>query len=497
MEIASERKLTLRELVNVPFKFKKFILAVVGFSMIVAVVYCILARPVFNAEAKFIVKLGKERVAPLSVLPQAPYNVLLQETSQIVHDELEILKSHAVIYKMLPKFKEKLAEQTKKHVSFRDVVIKSVSFPWEVLKNIFQAVGILKKETEDEQLFKRIRSATKVSWQEDSNVIRIAFRWTDPETAAYGARLYAQAYLDLRNSIARSPQSLEFYEEQIKEHEDKLKKAEDELLAFQQQHTVAETSKQKEILLSEQERIIARMQDISLRLSEVEVKKNEVKRLLASGKDWIETPHIGSLGVQFTDLTTLDKKYFDLRNQLDGMLQIFTPKAREVQQVEEQIKELRKHKAESLIRLLNVEANNLREQYSKLQEDLEANKAKLNNLVQTELHYQQLLRNKKLLEENYLLYKKKAEEMRIMKEMDKWSIASVELIHDPIPPIDPIWPRKTLILVLTLFVSFVIGLVASFIKDAMGTTFERGSDLEEIGIRHIATIPEIEMLRKV
>lgn len=490
--------LTLREIINVPFKFKAFIGSVVGVALLIALLYCLFAKPVYNAEAKFIVKLGKERVAPLSVLPQTPYNVLLQETSQIVHDELEVLKSPVLIYHILPRIKERLKEiKATEGLSLRDVAVKIVSFPLEISEKFFQVVGVMKRETEEEVLFKKIKSAVKVSWQEDSNVIRIGFRWNDPDFAAYGAKLYAQAYLDLRSSFAKSPQSLEFYEEQIRDHEEKLQKAEEELLEFQRQHTVAETNKQKEILLSEQERILARIQDISLRLSELELKKNEVKKLLASGKEWIETPHIGSLGVQFTDLTTLDKKYFELRNQLDGMLQIFTPKAREVQQVEEQIRELRKHKAESLMTILGIDVDNLKKQKNDLEQELDRNKNRLNELVQRELRYQQLQRQKKIVEENYLLYKKKAEEMRIIKEMDRWNITSVELIHDPIPPLDPIWPRKKLILLLTLFVSFLMGLAGAFVKEAMSATFERGEDVEKLGISHLATIPEIESLKKV
>lgn len=493
-----ESMLTLRELVNVPFRFKTFIVSVVIISLLLAILYCVFARPVYNSEAKFIVKLGRERIAPLSVLPQTPYNVLLQETSQIVHDELEVLKSPTLIYHILPKIREKLKElEAKEKFSIREMVIKSISFPWEASRSFLEMIGFAKKETEDEKLFKEIRSAIKISWQEDSNVIRIGFRWRDPDFAAYGAKLYAQAYLDLRSSIAKSPQSLEFYEEQIKDHEAKLRNAEETLLEFQKNYSIAEASKQKEILLSEQERIVARIQDISLKLSEVDIKKAEIKRLLTSGKDWIETPYIGSLGVQFTDLATLDKKYFELRNQLDGMLQIFTEKAREVQRIQEQIQELRRHKANSLLTLLNVESENLGKQKGNLEQELELNRTKINDLVQRELQYQQLQRQRKILEENYILYKKKAEEMRIAKEMDKWNITSVELIHDPIAPVDPIWPKKSLILLLTFFVSFILGLMAAFVRDAMSTTFERGSDLEEIGIKHIATVPEAESLRKV
>lgn len=496
--MSKESMLTLRELVNVPFRFKAFIGWVVGISLLLAILYCLFARPIYNAEAKFIVKMGRERIAPLSVLPQTPYNVLLQETSQIVHDELEVLKSPVLIYHILPKIKDKLKElEAEEKFSIRELVVKSISFPWEVSKSFLQLLGIVKSETEEEKLFKKIRSAIKVSWQEDSNVIRIGFRWSNSDFAAYGAKLYAQAYMDLRNSLTRSPQSLEFYEEQIKDHEAKLREAEQALLEFQKNYSIAETAKQKEILLSEQERIFARIQDISLKLSEVELKKAEIKKLLVSGKDWIETPHIGSLGVQFTDLATLDKKYFELRNQLDGMLQIFTPKAREVQHIEEQIKELRKHKANSLLTLLSVEADNLQKQKSNLERELELNKNKLNELVQMELQYQQLQRQRKIVEENYILYKKKAEEMRIAKEMDKWNITSVELIHDPIPPVDPLWPKKSLIVLLTLFVSLALAILAAFIRDAMSTTVDRGGDLEEIGLNHIATIPENEQLKRV
>ncbi len=489
-----ENRLTLREIVNIPFKYKKLIGGVFLVSLAMSIIYCVLADPIYNAEAKFVVRLGKERLTPISVMPQTYYNVLLQERSENVQDEVEILKSPHLVYQILPHVKSKLDEiEFQESKTFKGILNK----PFKMVQNSFQKLlvwsGIIREKSFEDKLFIKIRSAIKVSFQEDSNVVKLGFRWNDPEFAAYVLNLYTNAYIRQRNSMGSGGQSFEFYESQIRDHEVKLKEIEDKILDFQKRHVIAETSKQKEILLSEQERILAKLQDISLRLSELEVKKAEILRLLKSSNDWIETPNVG---VPFTDLTSLDRKYFELKNQLDGLLLIFTPKAKEVIHVKEQIKELRKQKADSLINVLSIEMSNLRDQKAKLEAELEKNKEKLNALVQKELEYAQLQREKKVIEDNYLLYKKKAEEMRIARDIGSWNVASVELVAPAIPPVDPYWPKKKLIILVTAFVSLAFGLIVAFIKDIASPTFERANDFAKIGIDHIVTIPEIDTLRR-
>ncbi len=222
-----ESILTLRELVNVPFRYQKLIGGIVGVSVVAAMLYCFLVEPVYHAEVKFVVKLGRERVAPLTVLPQVPYNVLLQETTQSVQDELEILKSLGIVYEVLPLLRDKLEEIDKsdQRAGLRAMISRGMEWLRRTVRAVFATLGVVKQDTEEEALVKKVKAALKISWQEDSNVIKVGFRWNNPQFAAFAAHTYGQAYLKLRNSLNRSHQSFEFYEDQIRLYEGKLREA--------------------------------------------------------------------------------------------------------------------------------------------------------------------------------------------------------------------------------------------------------------------------------
>ncbi|SFN11022.1 GumC family protein [Thermodesulforhabdus norvegica] len=474
---------------NIPLIGLIFFVAVGG-----ALLYCLTTSPVYQAEVKFLVKLGRENIASLSLLPQNPYNVIIQERPENVQDEIEILKSPALTYRLLPELKQKLKElpsRSEKGIIGR---LKSGVEPALHKWNQFLTViGLKSEQNEEEYLFKTLRKALKISWQEESNVITMAFRWNDPEFAAYAVNRYAEEYLKYR-AKAISPRSpLKFYEDQIHTYEDLLGQAEEALLSYQTQHDLSNVERQKELLLQERSDLERQLMEINLRVTEISSKEKGIRKMLQSGDEWIETPQMGRLGVQFTDLAPLDEKYFEVKSALDAALQLYTPKAREVRSLKEQIQKLRIQKANSLLNIFGVERTNLEAQRDKLLAQLEQNRQKLSEITAHQVKYEQLVRNKKLLEETYLLYKKKAEELRMAEEMDKWRIANVQIIDRAIPPITPIWPRKKLLIVLVAFLALSTGVLIAFVKELLSSdTVNRISDLEELGLEPLALIPELK-----
>ncbi len=498
MKNSSERVLSITEVLNILFKNKWLIVGVFSIAVLLALAYVLVKSPVYVAETKLMVKLGREKLSPLSVLPNTPYNIVIRERPENIQDEIEIITNPILTYKVIPILKEKLDELTKQEKKGRSIVstvrtlIHSI-ISW--LKDIPYKIGLKKRESETKRLFRAFRQALVVNWQEESNVIQLGFKWSNPEFAAFAANVYAKAYLDYRERINKSQQSVAFYEDQIKTYKNLLGKIENEIRDFQEKHGIAAVERQKDILLNQRADLEKRLQNIRLKLPQISLKKSSINRLLSSGTEWIETPQIGYLGVKFTDLAPLDKKYFELKAALNEALQIFTPESREVKSIKEQIQKLRKQKAESLINILSIEEANLKSLQSEIEQQLEEINKKLTKLVDLQLRYQQLQRMRKIYEDNFLLYSKKAEELRITGEMDKWKIASVQIINPASPPLDPVWPKKKLILLVVAVVSFFMGIILAFLREMFSVTIDRGGDLEKLGIKHIITIPDIEFLR--
>jgi uncharacterized protein involved in exopolysaccharide biosynthesis len=102
--------------------------------------------------------------------------------------------------------------------------------------------------------------------------------------------------------------------------------------------------------------------------------------------------------------------------------------------------------------------------------------------------YDDLVRNQKEAEDNYLLYVKKAEEARIAESLDRQKIANVAIAETPVVPHLPSKPNVRLDLALgTLFAGF-LSLGIAFAAEYFSDTVEHESDLEALtGVPVLAT----------
>ena len=94
--------------------------------------------------------------------------------------------------------------------------------------------------------------------------------------------------------------------------------------------------------------------------------------------------------------------------------------------------------------------------------------------------FENLLRNQKEAEENYLLYTKKTEEARITESLDKQKIANVAIAENPTESHVPAKPNKALNLALGTILAGFLSLGLAFAAEYFRTTIEQARELEEI-----------------
>ena len=107
--MTGETKLvTLRDILYVFFKNKVAISIAFLVAIICALIYCIVTPPVYRAEAKIIVRLGKAQISGVQQLPPEQYNMLFQLRSQSIRNEMELLKGEYLSEKVVKRLNEEI-----------------------------------------------------------------------------------------------------------------------------------------------------------------------------------------------------------------------------------------------------------------------------------------------------------------------------------------------------------------------------------------------------
>jgi uncharacterized protein involved in exopolysaccharide biosynthesis len=106
--------------------------------------------------------------------------------------------------------------------------------------------------------------------------------------------------------------------------------------------------------------------------------------------------------------------------------------------------------------------------------------AELASLDKGEDRLEVLSRERKMAEANYLTYSKRREEARIREELDRQRVANVVLMSPPSQPIEPVAPKKVLIMAIALGVGLFLGIGFALLLDYLRDTVDTPRDLAEV-----------------
>jgi uncharacterized protein involved in exopolysaccharide biosynthesis len=140
-------------------------------------------------------------------------------------------------------------------------------------------------------------------------------------------------------------------------------------------------------------------------------------------------------------------------------------------------------KAQTELRSLTARADATRQAIA----DFEGQARSLN---ERSIEQQALMRNAKLLEDNYQLYLRKSEEARITDALDRSKILNVTLAEEPTLPVLPV-QSLLLILLKSLFAATVTSIGAVLVVELMDSTFHGPGDVQRcLGVPVLAFLPD-------
>jgi uncharacterized protein involved in exopolysaccharide biosynthesis len=339
-----------------------------------------------------------------------------------------------------------------------------------------------------------------------SNVIEVSYRHKDPKKAADATNLLIEFYREKHLQVYSAPRS-PFLEEQLAAYTKQLNASEDKFQAFKQQNEVYSLSEERTNLLKERVDVDKNYKETQSAVKELRQKlsvlANQAKHISESNDYYTPSdrgPAISALQTKLFELQTREQELlskYEERNRLviDVRREIESAKAL-LRAQEDDIKQMVKTgnpiyqevEKQRIVAEADLKAQEAKE--AEIKEQITRMDREIKNLDLKEKQFQTLNRNASTDETNYKTYLQKFQEALISEDLNRKKIANISIVESAAVPIKPVRPRKTLNIVLSIFLGAIAGLGFAFFLEHNGQCMSTAESVERrIGLPVLASIP--------
>jgi uncharacterized protein involved in exopolysaccharide biosynthesis len=418
---------SLRDIVAILFRQR--------WPMLIAFVIVVMAAiasgrltPKYDAQMKIMVRRQRSD-AIVTTSANAPESTGDQVSEEYLNSEVELLNSKDLLRKVV--WEKGLGGKSGSDTEHDNEV------------GIAAAVRKLGKELEIKPLRK-------------TNVISVSYENRDPQMAAGVLSALAKAYTEKHLEVHHSSGELDFFDQQATQYQQLLAQAQENLMNFTQKTQVVSADLERDAALRQANDFDATAQQAATAAAETNQRINSLNKQLTSIQSRVTTVVHTSENAAL--LEHLESTLLSLRLKRTELLTKYEPTYRLVQEVDQEIAQTEKTEAAIQSKPIMDESTDLNPDYQWVNAELTKAKTDLSGLRErasdasvNALKYhrlaeeleqkgvvqQELLRNAKTEEDNYLLYAHKREEARISDALDRRGILNVAIAEQPVVPALP------------------------------------------------------------
>jgi uncharacterized protein involved in exopolysaccharide biosynthesis len=476
---------SLRDLLAISFRRKR-IASLCFFGVLLgAFLFAFVVPTQYEATTKFLVE--RERAdAVVSSQQNTPMAISSQVTEEELNSEIGLLQNDADV---LRKVVLECGLNNRKSLS------EYVLGPASPEKRIAKAVV-------------RLGSALKIEAEKKSNLIDVSYVSSDPKLAAHVLRALGDAYIQKHVEVHTPPGQVQFFAQETERYKKDLADAEGQLKEFSNgENGVAPTvardlflQKMAEFHLSlqqtraqvanAQERIqtLQKQAGVTPERLTTEMREEDDAQVLSGLKTTLMT-----LEIKRTELLTKYQPDYPLVAEVDKELRDTKASiaAEDAKPIKQQTTDRNPTYAWVDAELAKAKADyaGLKAQEAAMQAMVTKYEQQARDLAQKGLIEQDLERNYKADETNYLLYLQKREQARMTEALDTTRIVNVAVAETPVVPTLPVYP-PLLVMLLGTLVGAVVATGGVYVQEHMDPAFHSPTDVSaELDIPLLAAVP--------
>jgi uncharacterized protein involved in exopolysaccharide biosynthesis len=453
-------------------------LAVVSFAGVLlgAVLGAFLLPPRYEASVKILVK--HERLDPLvsadssSSLPQNIASVSDTE----VNSEIELIKSRDLLEKVVTA------------CGLQNMVSRFWPYPsWlgrDPQKMLATAV-------------RNLQTALKVELLAKTSLISVTYDAASPQQAAQVLNTLVNLYMEKHMAVHQPAGTFEFFQRQTQQYEQGLAQAESRLVEFRRKEGVVSPEQEKVATLQKLSEFRAELKQTQASIAETEQRRQALEAQAGILPSRMTTEMRVSDNPQL--MGQLKFTLLNLELKRTELLQKFEPTYRLVKEVDTELEQTRAAIQAAEKSQLREETTNRNPTYEWVDSELARTRSELaaeqaraeallrtlrsyeeqaSNLDQQEAVEQDLQRDKKAQEDNYLLYQRKQEEARISNALDRSRIVNVAVAEAAAVPALPSRSRA-LTLLAGLLGAIAVSVAAVTAAEYLNPSFRTSDDVQE------------------
>ncbi|HEX5412993.1 MAG TPA: Wzz/FepE/Etk N-terminal domain-containing protein [Terriglobia bacterium] len=340
----------------------------------------------------------------------------------------------------------------------------------------------------------RLRKHLEIQPLPDSNIIQVQYTSHHPAEAQQVLQKLDELYVAKHVDVYRPAGASEFFQKQTQHYKDALHDAEAQLASFNTEQNAPDPEAEKSLVLKQASDFGGQLQQTRAEIQSTQEQMRAISAELARTPPRITTQQVRGQNPQL--MANLKSTLQNLEIQRTDLLSKYKPTYRPVQEIEKQIGQVKESIAAADKAPMRQDTTDQNQTYQMLESELAQAKAKLAALraqaaamapvVQTysqqavlldqkQIKQQDLLRNIKTAEQNYLLYLDKSQQSEISDALDRKRILNVSVAETAALPSLPVNSPAVVILaggVLALIISMGCAFGVDYLNPSFRTPDE-------------------------
>lgn len=456
----------------------------------------------YETTASLLVKIGRENTET----PATVQNGALLATGvrkEDVNSEIELLTSRSLIEQTVdqigPAAFTAEAPRPKSILLWPKYYAKK-AWHWtkDQGKEVLIALNLKKRLTPREAAIVTVKDSLVAETDKASDVIDVHLRLPNPALSERVLETLIPLYLAQHTAVYQTPAVKGFFDEQIQENQQRIADLQQQRDAIRKKWHLSSVPNQQALLLKESSDIQTQMAMDAGEVAALRQQAAEMKSSLSSVPESLQSTTVQS---QNPSIQAIRERLAALQVEHAKMASRYQPGSEPMKKNEEEIKELETSLAQQQPTVpgsVTSEINPLYQTFSQgiaqnqvriagleakgrlLKQPTESLAAQLERLNEGADQLETIDREIKVAEENYEVYSKHREEARISEELDHMRVANVAVLSPPSTPMDPVYPRKLLIMGVSLPLGLVLGVLLVLILGYADDTIYAQKDLIEL-----------------
>ncbi len=478
------RRISLRDVLFIFFYKLPVFELVLGFIVSCTILLALLKTPVYQASGQILVKPMLEPSLKL----QAPISTNIRAnpvTSQDVNSEVNILKSPQLLRDVVQRLE-----------LYRPQEPSTVWQRWqrwvgETLNAALIASGMRTPLGPVEQAQLELEKRLEIKPVTLSNTIAVSLRGESPEKIAKIVNTLMETFIDYHIAVFKAKGAREFYTAQAEFYRQRLEEAEANLEKFKKKWAIIEINAQNETNVE-----LLKILNENLTLTLAQIRDRETK-IGVQVNNLAKTGEVGALtkDLQNNIVEELVRVLGPLMAERERLAVHYQEGSDKLLAMERQIQEIKEkydRQIKGLVHGAQLDLNGLKKYAKTLQDNMQKLKEQSVLLSQQQIELDRLLREVKQNEKLYLLYRDKMEEARIEEQQEANRVSNVTVTTWAEPPAVPVFPKKTLMVLLAVIIGSIVGLAGTFISYYLDHAVKTPEELAwHAGLPVLATVREM------